>query len=63
MLPSNIDDDDILDRADEGPYSSQRQIETYHESMQEIWKQCEAMMDLLAKDKQAQIERIVEDVT
>jgi hypothetical protein len=31
--------------------------------MKEIWKTCEEMMETLAKEKQAQIERIIEEVT
>ena len=31
--------------------------------MKEIWKQCEDMMEALAKEKQSQIERIIEEVT
>lgn len=31
--------------------------------MKEIWKQCEDMMETLAKEKQSQIERIIEEVT
>jgi hypothetical protein len=31
--------------------------------MKEIWKTCEEMMDSLAKEKQTQIERIIEEVT
>jgi hypothetical protein len=31
--------------------------------MKEIWKTCEEMMDTLAKEKQTQIERIIEEVT
>ena len=31
--------------------------------MKEIWKTCEEMMETLAREKQAQIERIIEEVT
>ena len=31
--------------------------------MNEIWNSCEEMMETLAKEKQTQIERIIEEVT
>jgi hypothetical protein len=52
------EDDDFLERD-----SFQQRQDTYQESMQEIWQRCEEMMDQLAKEKQAQIERLVEEVT
>jgi len=52
--------DDDLDRDDEAASQQQQQYQT---SMKEIWKQCEDMMETLAKEKQAQIEKIIEEVT
>lgn len=54
--------DDDLEREDIISSQQQKQ-EDYQTSMKEIWKQCEDMMEALAKEKQEQIERIIEEVT
>ncbi len=55
--------DDDLDREDVISTQQQQKQEDYQTSMKEIWKQCEDMMEALAKEKQEQIERIIEEVT
>ncbi|CDW76160.1 UNKNOWN [Stylonychia lemnae] len=41
----------------------QEQQEEYQESMQQIWKNCEEIMEKLQREKQEKIERIIEEVT
>ena len=56
-------DDDLEREESISPQQKQQQQEDYQTSMKEIWKQCEDMMETLAKEKQSQIERIIEEVT
>eukprot|EP00347_Sterkiella_histriomuscorum_P021984 403332085 len=54
--------DNDLEDEDDGAILQEQQ-EEYQESMQQIWKNCEEIMEKLQREKQEKIEKIIEEVT